>query len=225
MAPASDRNSGPPSEAEPLSVAFANTLFAVRGRLRDGLRAPAAVTGWLRDHPAASVGSGPMTTAGSITDPGDGLDAVSDHDLTVLVTLRDAIRSLFRSEIDAQPPDATAIAVLNKAAAMAPPWPELVREHGGYRAELHRSGGPVKGALGALATDAVQLLAGDRRQLLRACRGPGCVQFYVQDHPRRAWCSPSCGNRARVARHYARVQTSELARRSRQPGRPEGRRS
>jgi predicted RNA-binding Zn ribbon-like protein len=146
-----------------------------------------------------------------MADPGDGLAAVSDHDLTAFVALRDAIRSLFRSEIEAEPPDATAIAVLNTAAASAPLWLELVRERGGYRAELRRPGEPVQGALGTLATDAVQLLVGDRRHLLRACQGPGCVQFYVKDHPRRAWCSPSCGNRARVARHYARGKTSGLA--------------
>ncbi|MGW3040938.1 CGNR zinc finger domain-containing protein [Kitasatospora sp. NPDC001159] len=39
---------------------------------------------------------------------------------------------------------------------------------------------------------------------LRACHGPGCVQFFVKDHPRREWCGPGCGNRARAARHYHR---------------------
>ncbi|HEY0690395.1 MAG TPA: CGNR zinc finger domain-containing protein [Kribbella sp.] len=26
----------------------------------------------------------------------------------------------------------------------------------------------------------------------------------MKDHPRREWCSTTCGNRARAARHYAR---------------------
>ena len=39
---------------------------------------------------------------------------------------------------------------------------------------------------------------------LRACLGPGCVLYFVQQHPRREWCSAGCGNRARVARHYHR---------------------
>ena len=33
---------------------------------------------------------------------------------------------------------------------------------------------------------------------------PGCVLYFIKDHPRREWCSTACGNRARAARHYAR---------------------
>jgi predicted RNA-binding Zn ribbon-like protein len=33
---------------------------------------------------------------------------------------------------------------------------------------------------------------------------PNCVLFFIKDHPRREWCSPGCGNRARVAHHYDR---------------------
>ena len=40
--------------------------------------------------------------------------------------------------------------------------------------------------------------------LARATHAPGCVLYFVQDHPRREWCSTACGNRARVARHYDR---------------------
>jgi hypothetical protein len=39
---------------------------------------------------------------------------------------------------------------------------------------------------------------------LRACQAPGCVLYFVKDHPRREWCSTACGNRARAARHYRR---------------------
>ncbi|HEY5833083.1 MAG TPA: CGNR zinc finger domain-containing protein [Streptomyces sp.] len=42
------------------------------------------------------------------------------------------------------------------------------------------------------------------RDLLRACPAPRCVRYFVKQHPRREWCRPSCGNRARVARHSAR---------------------
>ena len=39
---------------------------------------------------------------------------------------------------------------------------------------------------------------------LRACHAPGCVLYFLKDHPRREWCSTACGNRARAARHYRR---------------------
>jgi len=55
-----------------------------------------------------------------------------------------------------------------------------------------------------VAASGVALLSGQQRSLLRACRAPGCILFFVQNHARREWCSAECGNRARVARHSRR---------------------
>ena len=63
---------------------------------------------------------------------------------------------------------------------------------------------PALAAVAAIAEEAVALFAGPDRLLLRACRAPGCVLYFVRNHPRREWCSDGCGNRARVARHYHR---------------------
>ncbi|WP_225853148.1 CGNR zinc finger domain-containing protein [Micromonospora sp. AMSO1212t] len=46
----------------------------------------------------------------------------------------------------------------------------------------------------------------DGRERLRACPAPRCVRYFLQEHARQQWCKPSCGNRARVARHYQRHQ-------------------
>jgi predicted RNA-binding Zn ribbon-like protein len=44
---------------------------------------------------------------------------------------------------------------------------------------------------------------------VRICgRWPACVLFFVKNHPRRDYCSPVCGNRARVSRHYERHRES-----------------
>jgi predicted RNA-binding Zn ribbon-like protein len=48
------------------------------------------------------------------------------------------------------------------------------------------------------------VLGGSGAGRLRRCEAPGCINYYLKDHPRRAWCSPKCGNRVRVARHYHR---------------------
>jgi predicted RNA-binding Zn ribbon-like protein len=58
--------------------------------------------------------------------------------------------------------------------------------------------------LGVIAADTIELLGGPRSDDLRACGAPGCMLMFLKDHPRREWCSPTCGNRARQARHYAR---------------------
>ncbi|MEW2136730.1 CGNR zinc finger domain-containing protein [Streptomyces sp. NPDC005409] len=40
---------------------------------------------------------------------------------------------------------------------------------------------------------------------VRACEAQDCVLLFLPAHPRRRWCvAPACGNRARVARYYAR---------------------
>src|ERR671918_444350 len=60
--------------------------------------------------------------------------------------------------------------------------------------------------LGAIAADTLDLVTGPRRNELRLCGAPGCVLIFEKDHPRRAWCSAACGNRARQARHYRRTR-------------------
>ncbi|WP_165495117.1 CGNR zinc finger domain-containing protein, partial [Actinomadura roseirufa] len=59
-------------------------------------------------------------------------------------------------------------------------------------------------ALALVARSAITIFGGPSRTAVRACGGPGCVLFFVKNHPRREWCSPGCGNRARVGRHYQR---------------------
>ena len=70
-------------------------------------------------------------------------------------------------------------------------------------------------ALSSIAKESIELLTGDDRPRLRACHGPGCVLYFVKDHPRREWCSNACGNRARAARHYHRHRKSHAADRAR----------
>jgi len=120
--------------------------------------------------------------------------------------LRDAVRVLAADRTaDPRPVAAghhervsAAVATLNAAAALAPGWPTLVD------GKLHWASAAdgEEREVGDLAGDAVRFFAGDPE--LRACLAPGCVLYFVKDHPRRAWCSTACGNRERAARHYAR---------------------
>ena len=74
------------------------------------------------------------------------------------------------------------------------------------RAEVRADGPPVAAVLSWIAEEAVLLFAGPSRHRLAACQGPGCVLYLIRETPRREWCSPGCGNRARAARHYAKVR-------------------
>ena len=102
--------------------------------------------------------------------------------------------------------DAAIIRQLNRLAALASftarlDWPS------GEPPEAHLSpSGPgrVGVLLALLAQSAIDVLGGSGAGRLRRCEAPGCTTYYLKDHPRRAWCSPKCGNRVRVARHYQR---------------------
>ncbi len=124
--------------------------------------------------------------------------------------LRDALRRL-AAEVVADDRTAAAVpmgvpeavGVLNRACASAPSWSEVAWSSGPTRVARSAHDEPAA-ELSRIAEDAVDLFTGPRRADLRACHGPGCVLYFLRDHPRREWCSAGCGNRARVARHYQR---------------------
>jgi predicted RNA-binding Zn ribbon-like protein len=58
--------------------------------------------------------------------------------------------------------------------------------------------------LGVLAAATVDLLARDDRGAIAVCEAPGCGQIFHRSRRNQRWCSPGCGNRARVDRHRHR---------------------
>jgi predicted RNA-binding Zn ribbon-like protein len=175
--------------AEPLAVEFANTWYAVRGKEREGVGTPLDLSRWLDEHRLPA-------------DPDD--QAVRDF-----LALRDAIRSLLRATTDGEPlPEADRV-IVNEASEEAPRWPVLAgTAEAGYSVTELASADPLPAARAHIARDVIMLLGGTLREDVRACQAPGCVQYFVKDHPRREWCSAACGNRARVARHYTKNKDS-----------------
>jgi predicted RNA-binding Zn ribbon-like protein len=105
-------------------------------------------------------------------------------------------------------PDAgAALDRLNAAAARVPAvhrlaWPADAPPAAEYRAPSGHA--PADRLAAALARAGIAFLTGPDLAKLRACPAPRCVRYFVQAHARQEWCKPSCGNRARVARHHAR---------------------
>jgi predicted RNA-binding Zn ribbon-like protein len=61
----------------------------------------------------------------------------------------------------------------------------------------------------AVARSAAELLCSDDRRFVRACPGHDCGWLFLDRRGRRRWCSmDSCGNRAKVRAHAARVRES-----------------
>jgi predicted RNA-binding Zn ribbon-like protein len=173
-----------------------NTIWADRHGVYDALTTVSNLRAWL-----AAVG------------PGDGAPPSSNAgDLDRFRALRDALRRLAALLTgDTRPRAASAItdvgravAEVNQAAALAPAWPQLAYRQGQLQLAPAGRASATRRALSSIARDAIDLMTGDTRASLRACDAPGCVLYFVKDHPRREWCSTACGNRARAARHYER---------------------
>ncbi|OKJ91015.1 hypothetical protein AMK33_35675 [Streptomyces sp. CB02400] len=175
------------------------------GGVADDLAETGGLTGWVRARPEVLAGA-----EGYVADAG-GLADVRD--------LRAAVRALFAHAVrpaEPSPADAArllpvpeALRKLNDAAARTPTVPVL-RWDDGAEPVVRRRPVPDGGhdLTAVLAQAAIAFLTGPDRERLRACHAPRCVRYFLKEHPRQEWCKPSCGNRARVARHHERHRRS-----------------
>lgn len=179
--------------SEPPCVQLMNTIWADRDGMHDVLDSMSKGRDW--------IGRARLTISGRIT----------RDDLRRLRTIRDALRRLAAvsvednrsAAVDAALPVAEALSVVNGLIETQSPW--LSREPGsGFTVGWQSSAKEFDKTLALLALEGAQLLAQESTAELKACYGPGCVLYFVKDGARREWCSPGCGNRARVARHYRR---------------------
>jgi predicted RNA-binding Zn ribbon-like protein len=183
-----------------------------QGGVADLLEADPGLAEWLRENgPLASVVLGR---------PFDASALAVDADLRQeLVAVRRAVRSLFARAVSPAPPsraDANrllepdaALALLNKAADKLGTahldWPE---DGGPVTTWSGRSMDAVTLLVGAVGRSGIDFLLSPDRSRLRACPAARCVKYFLQDDPRQTWCSPSCGNRERVNRHYQRKHST-----------------
>lgn len=66
------------------------------------------------------------------------------------------------------------------------------------------AGTGVDALAGVLAAAVVDLLAREDLANVAVCPAPSCGQLFHRARPNQLWCSPGCGNRARVDRHRHR---------------------
>ncbi|MBX6169678.1 MAG: ABATE domain-containing protein [Thermobispora bispora] len=190
--------------SSPLALEFASTIRTNRSGFVDALEDVAGLTAWVRDH-AHDLGIDPATFVAT--------PEMRDE----VVALRQAIRALLARAVPPEPRrdlDETglpafepALDLVNATAAAVPvvhrlEWPQGDAPHG--RVVPARATGDSARLRATLASAAIDLLTGPHREQLRACPAPRCVLYFVKEHPRQEWCSVSCGNRARAARHYRR---------------------
>jgi predicted RNA-binding Zn ribbon-like protein len=178
-----------PLLGEPVSLDLVNTRIRTGAAATDLLDQPRALSAWL------AAESGRVQWSGSV-------DAT---DLLAVRALRDAIAELLTARRNHTRPSPDALRALNtvllaSATATGLTW----TDHGPLAttcpARLQRDA-----LLYAIAMDAVAVLTSPDAELLRTCAHPDCTLQFLARNPRRRWCSATtCGNRARVARHYVR---------------------
>jgi predicted RNA-binding Zn ribbon-like protein len=172
------------ASVEPVVIEFANTRRARRRASVELLPDDEALTAWIRENLGRDL---------------TGCLHPADRDR--FLALRDAVRAVAAAISNEQQEPADEVALLNVTAAAAPTWSELVDG----RAVQRTAAAEVDAALATLAASAIDIFGGAQREQVRACgRWPLCVRFFVKNHPRRGYCSPTCANRARAMRHHDR---------------------
>ncbi len=173
---------------EPLALDLVNTCVLERGVPLDLLDGTAALSAWLRAE------------AQRVDWPG----GVAHADLDAVCLLRDTIDVLLRARLAHRVASAASLQRFNRALAVPTADTRLEWTRGGPRRARSRTGTARERLLRTLALDALEVLTGAEAPLLRECAHPGCQLLFLARNPRRRWCSgATCGNRARVSRHYA----------------------
>ncbi|MEQ4716599.1 CGNR zinc finger domain-containing protein [Nonomuraea sp. B19D2] len=175
------------------------------GGVADDLATLQSTARWI--HQQAELLAGHVDVAGLTVD---------EEVRSEIVELRRAVRALFAQAVSPAPPSRAdahrlmpveqALAHLNAAAAREAIVPQLDWPAGAAPQMGVLSAEPDASVrlVAALARAAIDFLSGPQREQLRACNAPRCVRYFVKSHGRQEWCKPSCGNRARAARHYQR---------------------
>jgi predicted RNA-binding Zn ribbon-like protein len=173
------------------AIDLANTVMVVReGEEVDLLATERDLTRWLQAERNRLPGVRP-----------------TQRTLEKLRGLRNAVRTLLVAVASGRDPSRSTLKRISAAAEAAPMSRRLeARGTGALVARIiPLTNDPLRQLVGALATDAIDLVTGTERERLQICQAPSCGMLFVGA---RRWCCRACGNRARVARHYRRTKSS-----------------
>ncbi|HEU0196925.1 MAG TPA: ABATE domain-containing protein [Nevskiaceae bacterium] len=183
---------------EPLAVDLVNTRARRGATLVDALDSPTALAAWLKKEASHVAWQGQPTRT----------------DLIAVQALRSAIDTLLRTSLSMPRPAPaalqTAVDALNNVLTLPILRPRLRWTPSGPRVMPPGADARRAVLLNALAMSAVTVLTGPDAARLRECAHPDCVLLFVARNARRRWCSATtCGNRARVARHYHQQRSQQ----------------
>jgi predicted RNA-binding Zn ribbon-like protein len=173
---------------------FLNTSELENGALVDHLETP--------DHAIQWLATRGLIHAEKVTAGGSALERVRD--------VRAALREVADAVAEERAPARDALAVVNDAIRHRAVT-ELVAGPDGIGIGHRHVGDPIDDALARIADPLIQELAAGHPERIRICGNDECRWvFYDESRAgRRRWCDmASCGNRAKAARHRARVRAA-----------------
>ena len=136
--------------------------------------------------------------------------AIGERDLSKIRSVRRSLRELADAIVEERTPDSTALSIVNRA-LHARQVIELVAAPNGCSVDHRHVGDPIDDALARIADPMVRELADGHPDRIRICANDRCqwVFYDASRSGRRRWCDmTTCGNRAKAARHRARVRTT-----------------
>jgi predicted RNA-binding Zn ribbon-like protein len=188
-----------------LSLGLANVATWARVSGEDLLDDPAELAAWLGRAHAATPEEVEALSAAGTSDPEGTAAAVAR-----LRELAEALRDVFDARLAHAAPSRDALDVIGEHVAEALRGARLEAGDGMFALDLPAPGSSLDAARLAAARSAASVL-GSRTDLahLKRCPREDCQFAFVDDsrNQTRRWCDTRlCGNRARVARHYARTR-------------------
>ncbi len=184
------------SHAVDLEVAldFLNTTALDHGAQVDDFATGGQAIGWLIERGLVHA---------EALDP-----AVEEAGLARVRRTRAALRELAAATRERRSPGSEALAEVNRT-LRAREIVEIVPADDGLRLDHRHADDPLDEALARLAVPLVHEITGGRPERLRICADDSCRWVFFDDSPsgRRRWCDmATCGNRAKAARHRARLK-------------------
>ena len=177
-----------------LFIDFANTLHGPGGDSIDDLADASGLGDWL-----AANGLLRKRSSG----------AALEQALPAFRMLRDLVRDTTNRLVDDNRPSATQVRRLNRVLRDGTHHHRLEASSDGTRFTVGQVGDELDQARAAIAGSLAHFVADHEVDRLRICAADDCGWRFTDHSPagRRRWCDMrTCGNRAKVARHRARVR-------------------
>jgi predicted RNA-binding Zn ribbon-like protein len=172
---------------------FINTLDLDDGVLVEHFQTPADAADWFREHRLIHDRDSHRWTAADL-----------EHTRAVRAALREVVDGVVLD----RPPSPESLRLVNEVLDYGP-RPQLELKGGEIRIGHRHVSAPPSEALVPIAEAIVDELAAGRPDRFRICANDSCRWTFFDASPtgRRRWCDmKTCGNRAKAARHRAKVK-------------------